>query len=107
MARPSFEEINKARKILGLSDGATLKEIKDAYRYQSKKWHPDKCKKKDQKDCHEKMKEINKAYKTILRYVDDYRYSLTEEKVMEENPEERWKKQFGSDPLWGMGEGWF
>ena len=100
----SFEEIDWARKILDLGDMASLKEIKVAYRLQSKKWHPDKCKKKDKELCHEKMKEINKAYKVILKYIEDYRYSFAKEKVIEENPEERWKAQFGGDPVWG--EGW-
>lgn len=107
MNKISFEEIDKARSILKLGEKATLAEIKSAHRALSKKWHPDKCKKKDQKICHEKMKEINRAYKIIMKYIEDYRYSFAEEKVIEESPEERWKKQFGGDPLWGTGKGWF
>jgi DnaJ-class molecular chaperone len=107
VSKISFEEIDKARKILELSEKATSTEIKEGYRRLSKKWHPDKCKKKEQKICHEKMKGINKAYKIVLKYIEDYRYSFAKEKVVEENPEERWKKQFSGDPLWGTGEGWF
>ena len=107
MTKISFEEIDKARKILDLGRDATIEEIKRAYHRLSKKWHPDKCREKDKELCHEKMKEINKAYKIIMKYIENYRYSFTEEKVTEENPEERWKAQFGSDPLWGKGEGWF
>ena len=96
-------EIDKARKILELGEKASLKEIKAAYRALSKKWHPDKCGKKDKKACHEKMKEINRAYKIITKYVEDYNYSFAEEKVVEDNQEVRWKKQYGRDPLWGPG----
>ena len=106
MSRITFEEIDKARKVLELEEKAALAEIKNAHRALSKKWHPDKCRKKDKELCHEKMKVINKAYKIILKYIEEYRYSFAEEKTIEESPEERWKKQFGGDPLWGTGEGW-
>lgn len=99
-----YEEINKARTILELGEKATLKEIKAAFRSQTKKWHPDKCKKKDKKECHEKMKEINQAYKIIMKYIEDYNYSFSEDKVSEDSPEEHWRKRFGKDPTWG--EGW-
>lgn len=105
MSKISFEEIDKARKTLELSENATLAEIKEVHRRLSKKWHPDKCKKKDQKICHEMMKEINKAYKIISKYIEDYRFSFAKEKAIEESSEERWKAQFGSDPLWGTGKG--
>ena len=105
MSKISFEEIDKTRKILELSEKATLAEIKEVHRRLSKKWHPDGCKKKDQKICHEKMKEINRAYKIIMKYINDYNYSFEQERIVGESPEERWKKQFGNDPLWGTGEG--
>lgn len=107
MSNISYEEIDNARKALELGKSATLLEIKKAYRALSKKWHPDRCKKEDREICHEKMKEINKAYKIILKYIEDYRYSFAEEKVNEDNYEERWKAQFGDDPIWGFGKGWF
>jgi len=99
VAEAAFAEIDKARRILELGEKATLDEIKKAYRRLSKKWHPDKCQEKDKELCHEKMKEINKAYKTIMKYVEGYRYSFQEEKVVEDSPEERWKKQFGEGAL--------
>ena len=95
------EEIDQARKSLGLGESASLKEIKKAYRSLSRKWHPDKCKKNDAKKCNEKMKEINHAYKLIMKYIEGYNFSFTEEKVCEDSPEARWKKQFGKDPIWG------
>lgn len=99
----SAADIERARIILELGEKATLKEIKSSFRSLSKQWHPDKCGKKDKKECHQKMKEINWANKVIMKYVEDYNYSFAEEKVSEDNPEARWKKQFGKDPLWGPG----
>ena len=95
----SFEEIDQARKNFELGEKATLEEIKRAYRRLSKKWHPDKCKKGDQDICHEKMKGINKAREIILKYIEDYRYSFQEEIFMEDDPDKRWKAQFGNDPF--------
>lgn len=98
----NFKEINEARETLELSESATLDEIKSAFRCLSKRWHPDSCR-QNKKLCHKKMKEINKAHKTLLKYIENYRYSFSREKVTEGSIEERWMKQYGSDPLWGLG----
>jgi len=104
MTNISFEEIEAARNVLGLPEKATLESIKTAHRRLCKKWHPDKCKDKDREICHEKMKAINKAYRTISKYIENYSYSFAKEKVIEDSPEERWKAQFGNDPTWGAGK---
>ena len=101
---PDAAAIEQARKTLELGEKATIKEVKSAFRSLTKRWHPDKCKKKSKQACHEKMKEINQAYKTIMKYIEGYNYSFSEEKVAEDDPQARWQKQFGKDPLWG--EGW-
>jgi len=36
-----FGKIDRARKLLGLGEDASLKEIKEAYRRKAKKFHPD------------------------------------------------------------------
>lgn len=97
----SAAEIDKARRILELGEKASLKEIRTAYRALIKKWHPDRCKEEDWEICHEKMKEINQAYKIILKYIEDYNYSFSEEKISEDNPQVFWEKRFGGDPSWG------
>ncbi|OGC22842.1 hypothetical protein A2291_08680 [candidate division WOR-1 bacterium RIFOXYB2_FULL_42_35] len=103
MTSLSFDDIDRARKILELEEEATLREIKVAYRNLSKKWHPDKCKKKDQNICHEKMKEINSAYEVVLRFVDGYCYSFTKQKTPDDDQREFWMSRFGKDPTWGLG----
>ena len=37
----TFDEINRARKLLDLGEDATLRDIKEAYRRKAKKFHPD------------------------------------------------------------------
>jgi len=106
MTAPPFEEINRARKTLGLGERAAQAEIKKAHRALAKKWHPDKCGEEDKERCHEEMKEINRAYKIIMKYIDNYRYDFIESKVSEDDAMARWKAQFGNDPSWGTGEGW-
>ncbi|OGC11570.1 hypothetical protein A3K48_03580 [candidate division WOR-1 bacterium RIFOXYA12_FULL_52_29] len=107
MAGSTFTEIEQARKVLGLGEKADLAEIQKAYRRLAKEWHPDKREGRDQDLCHEKMKEINLAHKIIMRYVKNYRYDFIERKVTEDDPLTRWKEQFGDDPTWGTGKGWF
>ncbi len=101
-----FEQIDKARKDLGLGISATITEIKKAYHSLAKKWHPDRCKDSEHSLCNEKMKTINHAYKTLLDYVSGYRYSFGREELQKDSPEERWKKQFWDDPVWGSGSSW-
>jgi molecular chaperone DnaJ len=49
--------------VLGLSKGASVDEVKQAYRKMSKEWHPDKH--KGDKKAEEKFKEINEAYEIL------------------------------------------
>jgi len=62
-------ENRKAYKTLGLSQGATLSEIKDAHRALAKKFHPDKN--PDCEDCEEKFFEIQQAYEHLLKSQKD------------------------------------
>lgn len=98
---PNCQEIEKAVKILGLPERATLEEIKKIYIKLITKWHPDKCK-KNPKKCQEMSRKIIEAYKTLQDYCQNYTYSFTPKDLRKEKSyEELWKKQFGEDPLWG------
>lgn len=52
--------------ILGIKDGASLQEIKKAYKARVKKWHPDF--RPDDPECLEKIKDINEAYEVLSHY---------------------------------------
>ena len=97
-----YEEITKARQILGLDEYATLKEIKNKYRELLKEWHPD-LQKKNKAVRKEKTIEIINAYKIIMDYCEQYRFSFSREEVEKYfSPEELWAKQFGKDPDMGQ-----
>lgn len=66
---PSISK-DEAYKTLGLSDSASLKEIKTAYKKLSMQYHPDHNKNKselEQKEAEKKMIEINAAYEVLGR----------------------------------------
>ncbi len=93
----NFEEIDKARRLLELLKEATLKEIKDAYRSKAKEYHPDKQSSKN-KEYNKKMIELNKAYKILLDYVREYKFSFSEEEVKRNDPH-RDMRRFSGDWL--------
>ena len=55
-------------EVLGVGRNATLDEVKKAYRELARKYHPDNYVGNELADlAHEKMKDINEAYDTILK----------------------------------------
>lgn len=79
----SFEQIDQARKILGLQDEVTLGEIKEAYRKLAMKYHPDRCREKRKSNCEKMFKEVNSAYETLILYCISYKFSLKKEEIEE------------------------
>lgn len=94
----TFNEIDKARKLLGLGEEATLKEIKEAYRGKAKKFHPDGKHANKKKIYGEKMVQINRAYEIILKYIEGYAFSFKKEDI-ERNSPERDMRRFSEDWL--------
>jgi|YelNatPaOPRAMG01_1025707.scaffolds.fasta_scaffold03470_3 DnaJ-class molecular chaperone len=84
---PSYKALNRARKILGLPEIATMNEIKSAYHKLVKIYHPDRCPEKDKVLCNKKMVEINNAYKLITTYIQNYKYIFTEKAYKEQDME--------------------
>jgi len=98
-----YQEITEARTILGLTETASLKTVKSAYRAMLAKWHPDRCR-DNPETCADMTRKIVGAYKTITEYCANYRFSFSEVSVGENlTPEELWQERFGDDPLWGRG----
>jgi DnaJ-class molecular chaperone len=93
----NFDEIEEARKLLGLGVAATLKEIKTAYRGMAQRHHPDKHG-SDETGATEIMKKLNVAYKLLMDYCADYKYSFRQEDVARVYPEEedykRWHEKW-------------
>jgi DnaJ-class molecular chaperone len=89
-----FNEIEEARKLLGLGEEATLREIKKAYRILAQRHHPDKQGSAAGKTTEETMKKINWAYKLLMDYCDNYKYTFNEEDVARTYPHEEYLRTF-------------
>lgn len=63
-----MQEIERCRQILGLETGASLEEVKQAYRDLVHVWHPDRFNQNPrlQKKAEAMLREINAAYQTLL-----------------------------------------
>jgi len=90
------EDIEGARKVLGLGVDATGPEIRKAYRELAKKYHP------DNEGNVGKFRELVKAYKVISDYVRDYRYSFSFDEVIRQYPQQMWTRSYSKDPIWGV-----
>lgn len=92
----SFDTLIKAKTLLGLSDKATLSEIKIRYKTMMKQWHPDKHR-DDPDTAHAMSTKINEAYATLLEYCSTYEYNFDEEFLQTQTltPQEWWTKKFG------------
>ena len=88
----TFEEINEARTLLGLSEAATLKEIKQAYRQMAFRYHPDKG--GGGPEGGDRMKRLNEAYKLLMDYCARYKYTFDEEDVARAYPDEWYWKRY-------------
>jgi len=91
---PDFSEIDKARRLLGLGEMATLKEIKSAYRRLAHRHHPDKHSSTAAEETEETMKRLNEAYKLLMDYCSNYRYGFREEDVARTYPYDDYLGQF-------------
>jgi hypothetical protein len=99
-----YEEITKARELLGLDEAETMGEVKKKINALLKRWHPDKGAGAD-KERHEKTTGLLRAKKTIMDYCDGYKISFCESEVNKYlSPEEKWMKNFGDDHVWGQGK---
>jgi DnaJ-class molecular chaperone len=94
----NFEDIDEARKLLGLSETATLKEIKSAYRRLAHEYHPDKQDGASESG-EQRMKKINWAYQLLVNYCQDYKYSFREEDIAKTYPHDEYLRKFHN--------GWF
>jgi len=93
----TYADLQKALRVLGLGERATLREIKARHRELVKRHHPDTGNTSDP----EMIRAVNTAYRDLFDYVAAYRFSFAEEEFYEQNPEERIRMQFADDPLWG------
>ncbi len=95
----THKDLLEAIDILGLSQQASLTQIKQRHRQLVKQHHPDGDGRSEE-DA-KTIRKINAAYKLLRSYCDHYRFSFDHDTFMIQNPEERIREQFYSDPIWG------
>jgi DnaJ-class molecular chaperone len=88
----SFEEIDRARRLLGLGEAASLNEIKAAYRRLARSNHPDLAEADEGRK--EAMRELNWAYGLLEDYCSNYKYSFGKEDVARAYPNEAYLEQW-------------
>jgi DnaJ-class molecular chaperone len=90
----NFDEIDEARRLLGLEEETTLKEIRSAYRKMVSRYHPDKHMDDDSSQYEETMKKLNWAYKVLTEYCRDYKYTFRVEDVARTYPSDEYKRNW-------------
>ena len=95
----THEELKTALRVLGLGERATLQEIKTRYRELAKRHHPDR----GNGVSSEEIYRVNEANRVILEYVESYSYCFSEREYLEQDPEERLRRRFMTDPMWEKG----
>ena len=90
----NFEQIDEARRLLGLSETVTLKQVKRAYHRAANRYHPDKGKELDKVKCEEMMKKVNEAYELVVKYFADYGYSFRQEDVERTYPDDEYLRKY-------------
>jgi len=93
----TYDELRDALQVLGLRERSTIREIKVRHRELVKRFHPDS----GNVDDPEKIRNVNAAYRVLLDYITEYRFSFAEEEFYEQNPDERLRRQFMDIPIWG------
>ncbi len=83
-----FERIAEALEVLGLPTHVSMKDITDRYRYLASRKHPDV----GGKD--EEMARINEAYRLLKHYIENYRFSFSEEEIAKQFPQDIHSKRF-------------
>ncbi len=83
-----IEEIENALDILSLPKLISKNDIKKQYHFFAKKYHPDLG------GDVQKMEQINHAYKLLMKYIEEFRYTFDEEEVNKQYPGADYAKRF-------------
>lgn len=87
MHKPA-KEINRALEILELPKFITQDDIKKQYRFLAKKYHPDLG------GDVQKMEEINYAYRLLMKYIEEFRYTFDDDEINRQYPGADYAQRF-------------
>jgi len=79
MKKIDFNNIEEARKTLGLEEEVSISEINSAYNLLAREYHPDLH--RDDTFAEENFKKIKNAHELLVRYCEHYLCSLEKSKV--------------------------
>ncbi|HQR73587.1 MAG TPA: DnaJ domain-containing protein [Sulfurovum sp.] len=82
------EEIEKALEILNLPKLISKADIKKQFRFMAKKNHPDVG------GDPQKMEELNHAYKILMKYIEEFRYTFDAQEISKQFPGANHAQQF-------------
>jgi len=82
------EQINEALEILELPKLITKSDVKKQYRFLSKKYHP------DQGGDAVRQEQINYAYKLLMKYIEEFRYTFDDKEISNQFPGAKHAEQF-------------
>ena len=82
------EQINNALDILELPKLISKADVKKQYRFLSKKYHP------DQGGDPIKQEQINTAYKLLMKYIEEFRYTFDDKEIFNQFPGAKHAEQF-------------
>jgi DnaJ-class molecular chaperone len=75
-----MDEIESALNTLALPKFISRRDIKHQYRFLANKNHPDKG------GSSQHMEEINHAYKVLIKYIEEFHYTLDQEEISKQFP---------------------
>lgn len=75
-----LEEIENALETLDLPKLIMKEDIKKQYRFYARKYHPDRG------GDAQKMEQVNHAYKVLMKYIEEFRYTFDETEVNRQFP---------------------
>ncbi len=87
MHKPA-KELNRALEILELPKFITQNDIKKQYRFLAKKYHPDLG------GDVQKMEEINHAYRLLMKYIEEFRYTFDDDEINRQYPGADYAQRF-------------
>ncbi len=82
------DEIEKALEILHLPKLISKADIKKQYHFLAKKNHPDLG------GDVENMEQLNYAYKLLMKYIEEFRYTFDEEEISKQFPGADYAQRF-------------
>ena len=91
----TFVEIDRARRVLGLEERASIQDIKAAYRRLSKRCHPDAG--DSDSEGSGRFRELHAAYRLLLSYCERSQISFARGDVQSFDPQEWWFRRFGEN----------